>query len=380
MAIAIEHARRNPSARTAVLAPSARTRSASSAAGLMINAFAELEPGQMNSPAGRARLELAKAAVGRWPTWLKELDAIAGNAPTFHSGTVVVGGGRGDDAEDAAISGMLSALAEARAPHACISPSDVDGYDPEPALRASTAIHLPDEGGVSAIEVRSLLDRTADSLGVVRIDGAAKEIRPHDSSIEVTTRDGRVCTGCDVVVSTGAWSTPLLESVPELKGRLPEVHFGVGRALRLTPQPEQIPFTGVLRTPNHPSGGGFHLLNGLDCTYLGASNHTTAQPDVHDHDAMFDLTKAAAHLHRGLLTMDADPVLGYRPVSTDGSPLLGKTSVPGLWVATGSRRDGFTTAPIIAECLVDELADLAPRFPEYFRPERGDLNVMTHVV
>ncbi len=345
----------------------------------MVNAFAELEPGQLNPPAGRARLELAKAAVRRWPSWLKELDGIAGGAPTFHAGTVVIGGGRGDDAEDAAISDMLAALADAREPHACISPSEVMGYDPAPALRARTAIHLPDEGGVSALGVRDLLDRTATALGVHRIDDTALNILPDTGSVSVATNGEDIISARNIVICAGAWSTPILESLPELRGRLPEIHFGIGRALRLHPEPGQISFTGVLRTPNHPSGGGFHLLNGSDCTYLGASNHTTAQPDVRDEDAMFDLTRAAEHLHRGLVMMNAEPVIGYRPVSTDGSPLLGRTSVPGVWVATGSRRDGFTTAPIIAECLVDELADLAPRFPDHFRPERGDLNVMTTI-
>jgi hypothetical protein len=44
------------------------------------------------------------------------------------------------------------------------------------------------------------------------------------------------------------------------------------------------------------------------------------------------------------------PQLGYRPVALDGKPMLGPLSEnPGIYVATGTKRDGLTYAPLIVD-------------------------------
>ena len=59
MATAIEYARRNPDARVAVVAPAGRRDGASTAAGLMLNAFGELEPGQLEHPGDIRALKMS---------------------------------------------------------------------------------------------------------------------------------------------------------------------------------------------------------------------------------------------------------------------------------------------------------------------------------
>jgi glycine/D-amino acid oxidase-like deaminating enzyme len=62
---------------------------------------------------------------------------------------------------------------------------------------------------------------------------------------------------------------------------------------------------------------------------------------------------------------------GWRPTTADGYPLIGATSVPGLAIASGTRRDGFHLAPVIADHLVQILRGERgdPRFRP-FSPER----------
>ena len=43
---------------------------------------------------------------------------------------------------------------------------------------------------------------------------------------------------------------------------------------------------------------------------------------------------------------------GFRPCTPDEGPLLGRSAVPGLWLATGHHRNGVLLAAISAELIV----------------------------
>ncbi|MCH2160320.1 MAG: FAD-binding oxidoreductase [Phycisphaerales bacterium] len=374
MAVAIEFARRNPDARTAIVAPAGRTDGASQAAGLMLNAFAELEPGQLDTPAGRARFQLARAAVGCWPDWLSSLGELAASTPPFiRPGTVILGGGRGDLHEDRGMATILSALEDAEEPHAELVPSDVPGYTPADGYRVQKAIYLPREGGIPAREVIALLDRAASTLQIKRINARATTLSKADRGALLRLDNGRMLSGRSVLVSAGAWSVPLLDSLPALAGCCPRVRFGIGRAYRVRYADNFTRPRTMLRMPNRPSGGGYHLVNFDDRTaYVGGSNHTTSQPEPDHPAAAFPLEDVSNHLCVHLQSSHIEPVIGCRPVPEDGCPLLGRTRVDGVAVATGSRRDGFTTAPVIARLLVDAMTGGPDRLPRMFRPDRCD--------
>lgn len=51
---------------------------------------------------------------------------------------------------------------------------------------------------------------------------------------------------------------------------------------------------------------------------------------------------------------------GLRPLCADGSPLIGPTRVPGLWLNTGHGQLGWTTAAASAELFADVMAGRAP--------------------
>src|SRR5437764_11314469 len=69
---------------------------------------------------------------------------------------------------------------------------------------------------------------------------------------------------------------------------------------------------------------------------------------------------------------------GLRPGTPDGLPILGATSLPGYFVATGHFRDGILLAPVTAQIMAQVLAgqmcefDLTPfsplRFEDPARP------------
>jgi glycine oxidase len=66
---------------------------------------------------------------------------------------------------------------------------------------------------------------------------------------------------------------------------------------------------------------------------------------------------------------------GLRPGTPDGLPIMGKTSLPGYYVATGHYRDGILLAPITAQALSDLIEHGACRYDlTAFAPSRFETN------
>jgi glycine oxidase len=57
-----------------------------------------------------------------------------------------------------------------------------------------------------------------------------------------------------------------------------------------------------------------------------------------------------------------DAWAGLRPGSPDGLPILGATSLPGYYAATGHYRDGILLAPITAQLMTQLITGQPTRF------------------
>jgi glycine oxidase len=64
----------------------------------------------------------------------------------------------------------------------------------------------------------------------------------------------------------------------------------------------------------------------------------------------------AAALEPALVGMRTSPAAGVRASTPDGLPLAGPSSRPGLWMATGARRNGWLLAPLVSQILVSYLS------------------------
>src|SRR3974390_3109592 len=53
---------------------------------------------------------------------------------------------------------------------------------------------------------------------------------------------------------------------------------------------------------------------------------------------------------------------GLRPGTPDGLPIVGATTIPNYYVATGHFRDGILLAPITAQVMADVIEDRSPGF------------------
>lgn len=139
---------------------------------------------------------------------------------------------------------------------------------------------------------------------------------------------------------------------------------GLGRRYRRHPPPQRPCASAGVTHPYRAYACGLHAVPQADGTrYLGAS----AAPALHPGDApaagalRFLLDAGLGQLHHGLTGARIDRVHhGNRPVGLDGHPVLGNTGRPGLWVATGTHRDGLHASPLIAQELAAEILHGTP--------------------
>src|SRR5208282_1352992 len=69
---------------------------------------------------------------------------------------------------------------------------------------------------------------------------------------------------------------------------------------------------------------------------------------------LFD--EAIHQIHTGLRNVKIENMrYGFRPIATTRIPLVGKTRLPGLHIATGTYRNGVLMAPLIAKTVVAEI-------------------------
>ena len=70
--------------------------------------------------------------------------------------------------------------------------------------------------------------------------------------------------------------------------------------------------------------------------------------------------------------------VGHRPTSLDSFPIIGPTSIKGLWIASGTKRDGITLSPLIGKAVANMVLNKKQILvPKDFFPERKPLFTMT---
>ena len=327
----------------------ARAGSATLAAAAMLSAFGEVDAGVLASALGRMKLELGISATQAWGALAGELGVPIG------TGTYLLDGGGLDDA--VRFDAVAAALREYEEPHALLKPAQVPGY--APLLRARRALRIDREGWIDPRSVIAALDAAVAAAGVERIDGIATRVV---SAGAIELADGRVVEGTCCLLANGARITALL-AASALPLSVAPVLYGVGSTIEVKSASTH---TACLR------GRGVYLVPHADRIVVGSTNLVAAEPVDDPGAARAILSAAADHLDHHLADAEVLRVTtGWRPTTADGYPLIGATSVPGLVIASGTRRDGFHLAPVIAEHLVQvvhgERGD--PRFRPFF-PER----------
>ena len=375
-AVAFELQQREAGAKIALVGQANRPGSASAAAGAMLNVYAELDAGTLEHPIHRHKFELARRATAKWPNWIAALRSAAPGAscPEIVLGTYILKNMVGDEQDDDAYRAIKAALIEYQEPFEIVEPSAIKGYLPSVQGRAFEAIYIPGEGLINPRQLfatyQSVFEagspvRTVDATAVRLTVGAAGQKTVH-------LADGAQLSAPKVLLAAGAETRTLIASIPEIKDRVLPLFYGVGAALLLKIRGEAPP--KVIRTPNRALACGIHMVPQSENTvYIGASNQISPWPEFAPRltSVQFLAESAMDQLNSSYYNAELQHTfLGYRPTSADTLPMIGETSVPGLFMLTGTKRDGLHNSPIFAEDMVDRMLGGTGFIDKALAPER----------
>lgn len=134
------------------------------------------------------------------------------------------------------------------------------------------------------------------------------------------------------------------------------VFSGVGTAMLLKNLTIDVPPRTVVRTPNRGNTCGVHVVpRGGGYYYVGAGSYISLEPstEVRLETIKYLTDCIVRELNADIWRATMTPVVGNRPVSFDGKPMLGPLkATPSFYVATGTKRDGLTYAPVIADDVI----------------------------
>lgn len=333
--------------------------SATLAAGAMIGAFGEIMHDTFDD-LERRKLAFRIRAQDLHPEWLDRLRADSGRDIFTTSGMFMIAnsGGREDGAHLEHIKAQLDAYGRR---NEWVEPEHVPGLEPHAEYRPDRALFIDDDLTVDSAQLLDALSAALDHSGrcgvlhdlVVSVDAA----EPASGWVIQTSESGPlhaplvvVCAGARVPAALGEATLPRL--------RLPTLYFAKGIGVVVSGMP---PFPHAIRTPNRSDACGLHVVpRAGNQLYIGASNHYGYAPAAARGVTPGEVTAILGNTIREINGALRDSTIetmrfGLRPVSMDDAPLIGRTPLPGLFLATGTFRTGVVMAPLIARVVAAEV-------------------------
>lgn len=368
----------------AIIGPHGRQGGASQAAGAMLSCFGEVTHTTFHSDLSEKKFDLAKQALRLWPNFLERINEQLSpkNKINLKQGTFIILNSRSGKIESNNFNSIINALKEHNEHFEEIDPSDIPGLRPNQNERALRSLYLTQEG---TIDSRQFLDNLSNLLmqnGVMFFTMNALNFQTQNASFLVQLENNQYLSSSKVILAAGVFTQKLLDQHPELSKKIPRLIPGVGISISLE-QDLSSPIEQVIRTPNRAGACGLHVLPLSDNSlYLGASNDVFLEPQFTQIAGIvhFLLECAMEQINPNLYRSKTHWIrTGNRPISADGFPLIGETSQKGLYILSGTYRDGFHLSPILSNMIVEDILNGSAKQNENpFIPERALFRNFTH--
>lgn len=365
---------------------------ATQCAGAMLNSFAEIDKFSLKSSASLAHFNLSFLATREWPEFERRLIKSAGDSlPSacakcqiitggcFGRGTYVINNTSTGKLEDENFNAIRSALLEFNQPFLDVDPNKIPGYLPSENDRALRAMLIHDEGWLNPKIVLEKMEAIlSKSQNYIHIKQNAQVIKLDDGRVaSVISEDGTDVVFDACVLANGFDLTRLLKSSGLNLGH--KIYSGVGVSLEIdTHMTYQ---TNCIRTPNRGGACGLYTVpyftnpeKPQTRILVGASNFVDVVPHYHGRSISIAhlLDAATREINQNYYLAELISInVGNRPTTYDQYPLLGRYEYDNLYVAGGTKRDGFHLAPLIGKYIAELVSEgkTDERF-ELFSPMR----------
>ncbi|MBK3736554.1 glycine oxidase ThiO [Azospirillum brasilense] len=310
-------------------------RGASHAAGGMLAACVETEPGE------ESLLPLTRASQDLWPAFAAELEAASGMAVDLRDeGTMVIALNADDAAKVRFLHDFQTKLG---LPVEWLSGAEVRRREPYLQPGVAGALFCAGDHQVDNRKVAAALHAAALRAGAVVHEYAEIgriEVRG-GRAVGVQVGD-RLFEADRVVLAAGAWSGWIDGLSPAVR---PPVRPVKGQMLCLRMDARLPLLRHVVWTP------GTYLIPRLDGRLLvGATTEERGFDDRLTAGGQFALLEGAWRALPGIAELPIEEAwAGFRPGTRDDAPILGLSEVEGLVYATGHHRNGILLTPVTAD-------------------------------
>ena len=287
---------------------------------------------------GSDEITFARHSNDLWPTFAKEIEAQSGRSIGYEaSGTLLL-------AEDVQMLGRLARQVESRPGLELVDAGRVREIAPLVTGDVAGGLWSPGEARVN--------NRALGVAMAIALQKAGGTLKTNEAVVRIERRENRAAVAhtpfglhhADTfVLAAGAWSGLLEE-------KLAPIVPVKGEMILLTPPP------GVTLPGCVIWGNGVYAVPRKEGLAVGATAEEVGFDTALTDEARASLHAAVAKLMPSLKNWTiADQWAGLRPKGPDGLPLLGPTSLDGLWLAGGQYRNGILFAPAVAETMCRQI-------------------------
>ncbi|MQA86899.1 MAG: glycine oxidase ThiO [Streptosporangiales bacterium] len=247
----------------------------------------------------------------------------------------------------------------------------------EPMLAPSVrgGLFAPEDHSIDPRLLTRALLVAAERSGVRLLRARAERLLAADDRTVGVRVDGVEIAAPHVVLAAGCWSGEI-DGVPS--DASPPVRPVKGQILRLRTPVPFLTYTvrGVVQ------GSAVYVVPRADGeVVVGATQEEMGYDTRVTAGGVYGLLRDASAVLPGITELElTETRVGLRPGSPDNAPVIGATTLPGLYVATGHHRSGVLLTPVTADAMAEiivtgrpprEVADFSPRRFERFEGARA---------
>ena len=351
------------------------------AAGAMFNSFCEIDSNTFVNSYEKAKWNFNRTSTALWQDHIKNIEQDSGIQQETGFGTYLIQNTTTDELEDENFEAIHQALVNHNEPFEWIAPKSINNYSPNPTSRASRCLFIPNEGWINPnILLNSLETILQKSKRVDFVNAHAKAIHKGEKNIDsLETNQGNFVTGDCFLLANGAAFSQLVDD-SNLRLNFQQVYYGIGCSIVL--KTNEYTVKNCIRTPNRGLACGIYAVpQNSENTVVGASNFIAPWAEQHPRaTSLHTLLDAAINqINSNFYKAQVLRVnTGWRPTTEDTLPMIGETSIPNLFVATGTKRDGIHCSPLVSDYLSDiMLRNQSKHDFKLFTPERKPHRIYT---